>query len=130
MEAVKGNLGTPPRILSKGRVLEYIVFDEYVKRSSSPLFTSTPFALTLPIEGLAICQSTRRSSPATLMLCFCSSAWEVDSEQVWNSDSGPKAESIDPLKSSANELFENLGNDWVHVGNYKVPAKKWWQFWG
>jgi hypothetical protein len=131
MEVKTGNLLPPPPTLDDDRVLEYVIFDDAVETGPGISIRAAP-GEPLPIEALAICQSLKHDRPNELYLFYCAEGWQIDSQNIWNSSNGPAANSVDDLKSHAKELYLNIDEKWVQVGQFEPSfesTKRWWQFW-
>ena len=126
----------------ESRVLEIVVFDNDVKKTTLKLIDAGP-GDAKPVKAMAICQSLEVNLPRVLYLYFCTEDWNVDRQQAWNwPGGGPKADTTEVLRVHASTLFTGLEGKWVEVAPIQPvnltndrsqtaggSLRKWWQFW-
>ena len=73
----------PPKYLNGAVVLEYVIFDDEVKRTSMVLLDAGP-GDPKPVKSLAIAKSLDSERRGVLYLFNCADDWEIDRMQAWN----------------------------------------------
>ena len=120
----------PPTYIDDALVLEFVVFDDDVERTSVILIDAGP-GEPKPARALAICQSLDKKLPNVLYLFKCTDDWCVDRVQAWNwPGGGPKTDTTEVIKTHASTLYSGLSGKWVYLASIQAEQpRKWWQIW-
>ncbi len=109
----------PPSPLDNRRVLEYVVFDESVRRANLKFLRSAS-SEPLPIAGMAICEFL--GDPPTIQLCYCDSSWKIDSVNFWRVG-GPSMPfvSLRAVRTLAERHYTGTASKWIKVAELSEP---------
>ena len=132
----------PPTYINDALVLEFVIFNDEVERTSVVLIDAGP-GDPKPVRALAICQSFDKERLNVLYLFMCTDDWCVDRLQMWNwPGGGSKADTTEVIKTHASTLYSGLSGKWVHVAAIQAEQfvqnergsdadlpRKWWQIW-